>query len=292
MALSEPLLKKIMMIGNPGVGKSLVLNGLVGTEPARFQSGLSDDGKGVTRKCQTVLIGDTEYSDSPGLADAGSAEECAKEIERSLKEPRDYKIFFIVRVQSGRVIAEDQMTMRVVLNAVPTLSHYGVIVNQMPPKDYERFKDNAEWRNSFTAVLLNGLKHKTSNILPVPRSDDLEGEENKVPKLPAELVTLVNTMPGQRILPADVREVHTDTRDQMLKELEAERMDLYDNADSMKQALDATVEENKALGAEMERLKNQPEPAGLFGVIGKVLDTVIAPLAPILAPIAATALKR
>jgi GTPase SAR1 family protein len=289
MALSGPLSKKIMMIGNPGVGKSLILNGLVGSEPARFQSGLSDDGAGVTKKCQTVMIGDTEYSDSPGLADAASAEECAKEIERSLKEPRDYKIFFIVRVQAGRVVAEDQMTMRVVLNAVPTLSQYGVIVNQMPPADYERFKSNAEWRNRFTAVLLSGLNHKTSNILPVPRCDSLEGQENKVPQLPAELVTLVNTMPGQRILPADVREVHTDTRDQMLKEMAASNKDLYDNQESMKQALDATVEENKALGVEMERLKNQPEPAGLFGVIGKVLDTVIA---PILAPIAATALKR
>jgi len=287
MALSGPLSKKIMLIGSPGVGKSLILNGLVGLEPARFKSGVSDDAAGVTKKCQTVVIGDTEYSDSPGLADASCAKECAKEIERSLKEPRDYKIFFIVRVQAGRVIAEDQMMMKVVMNAVPTLSHYGVIVNQMPKVDYERFTSNAGgWRDKFTAVLLNGLVHKTSHILPVPRCDELEGQENKVPKLPAELVTLVNTMPGQRILPDDVGEVHTDTRDQMLIDLQAETSNLCANAESMQQALDATVAERNALDAEMERLKNQPKPTGLFGVIGEILDLVVKPLAPILAPIA------
>lgn len=55
-----------LMIGNPGTGKSTILNCLLG-RPA-FQSGISY-GSGMTYQFDVVEDGSHKYMDTPGLSD-------------------------------------------------------------------------------------------------------------------------------------------------------------------------------------------------------------------------------
>ena len=55
-----------LFVGNPGVGKSTVLNGLLGE--LRFKSGFSA-GRGLTADLQKEEANGNVYMDTPGLAD-------------------------------------------------------------------------------------------------------------------------------------------------------------------------------------------------------------------------------
>jgi putative ribosome biogenesis GTPase RsgA len=76
----------IIFVGNPGVGKSTLLSGLVGT--AEFKSGICF-GTGLTTAVQSYhdpLTGN-DFVDTPGLADVKMREEAADEISM-MRSPR------------------------------------------------------------------------------------------------------------------------------------------------------------------------------------------------------------
>ena len=56
-----------LLIGNPGTGKSTILNGLIGR--LAFKSGVSY-GSGMTYQFDVVKEGQHQYMDTPGLSDA------------------------------------------------------------------------------------------------------------------------------------------------------------------------------------------------------------------------------
>src|SRR5690349_9640491 len=91
--------KKILLIGNPGVGKSTLLNGLVGT--AAFKSGISRDGSGVSTTLQAYSNNGITYVDTPGLSDDVRRKQCADEIEKSLKLNGSYYLCFVLTMEAG-----------------------------------------------------------------------------------------------------------------------------------------------------------------------------------------------
>ena len=56
----------VLAVGNPGSGKSTVLNALTGAQ--NFEAGVSF-GSGLTSKLHEVVVNGIRYADTPGVAD-------------------------------------------------------------------------------------------------------------------------------------------------------------------------------------------------------------------------------
>ena len=110
---------RVTLFGNPGRGKSTILNTII--HEVRFQSGCNI-GTGKTNKLQDFSSGGICYCDTPGLADAVSQANAAKEIEQSLKMGVSYKIIFVITLLSGRVLPEDLHTINIVCESI-TIQH-------------------------------------------------------------------------------------------------------------------------------------------------------------------------
>ena len=136
----------IIAIGNPGAGKSTVLNGLAGE--ILFKSGISI-GDGLTYKLDERKNSRGTFLDTPGLADNTHRENAGKEISNALRKGGNFKILFFVMTESGRIVQQDVTTLRLVLDAAPEIGNrYGIIINKLPknvaialqnPKDGSKF---------------------------------------------------------------------------------------------------------------------------------------------------------
>lgn len=79
-----------IVIGNPGVGKSTLLNCLLGT--GVFPSGVSFGG-GMTNISQTHVTHDgNRYVDTPGLSDIVLREQAGIEIQKALSYGGIFKV--------------------------------------------------------------------------------------------------------------------------------------------------------------------------------------------------------
>ena len=99
--MSDNITNNVVFVGNPGTGKSTLLNGLIGK--VEFESGVSF-GEGLTQRLQRYTHTDgTVYMDTPGLDDIKSKKEAAAEIEAALRSGGSFRIFFLVLLDSGFV---------------------------------------------------------------------------------------------------------------------------------------------------------------------------------------------
>ena len=80
----------ILFLGNPGKGKSTLLNGLMGK--VGFKSGVSLF-TGLTSELNKVEVDGLVYLDTPGLADADQnmREKAAKAVTEALQQSGTYK---------------------------------------------------------------------------------------------------------------------------------------------------------------------------------------------------------
>lgn len=86
-------------VGNPGVGKSTLLNALIGE--ANFTAGESYTGSGVTTVLQEAQHDGITYMDTPGLNDYERRKQCAAEITAALKKSGLYFICFVLTTEEG-----------------------------------------------------------------------------------------------------------------------------------------------------------------------------------------------
>lgn len=127
----------VIMIGNPGTGKSTLLNSAA--DRILFKSGVSQV-TGLTTVLQTEQYRRLRVSDTPGLSDIKTKERAAEEICKALRIGGPTKLVFVWTTNSGRVTAEHYATTKVVLEALIRLKieihgKYTVIINQVKPKE-------------------------------------------------------------------------------------------------------------------------------------------------------------
>ena len=213
-----------LFIGNPGVGKSTILNGIL--MEARFKSGFSP-GKGLTSVLQCEEKNGKIYVDTPGLADEKQRKKAAKEIEKALKQDGDYRIFFVLTLESGRVRPQYKATMELVLQAAPEIGHnYGIIFNKISERALAKFVQTPSGTQPSQADIL--LTHLfsgdglcvTNKLHYNLKDDDLEDAEDVVKALDRELIRFIEGLPAIRIRSSKVKEIKADQYEQMIEGLE------------------------------------------------------------------------
>ncbi|RLN44243.1 hypothetical protein BBJ29_006318 [Phytophthora kernoviae] len=152
--MSSNLRENRLFIGNPGTGKSTLINCLIGNQV--FRSGVSW-GDGLTRDFQRFESNGIAYMDTPGLADRNIIELAAKAITTALKQSGSYKLFFMVRLQNGRVVSEDLSTLESVLDSIeqPEVL-YSVVINNISKKMYETLSARGREFDAVTSLINSG----------------------------------------------------------------------------------------------------------------------------------------
>jgi len=177
----------IVAIGNPGVGKSTILNALAGEH--LFRSGISV-GSGMTYQLDEKTNSRGRFFDTPGLADDTHREAAGVAIRDALRKGGPFKVLFFIMTEAGRVVKQDVTTMRLVLDACPELGNsYGIVINKIPPAVGGRLK-NSENAGKFLMSLYAGInedrRSPLSNITFVMRVAELDSVDDKV--VPLELL--------------------------------------------------------------------------------------------------------
>lgn len=134
----------LALVGNPGAGKSTILNGIA-KEPI-FRAGISI-ATGLTTVLQHHhLSNGTLLFDTPGLSDIERKKQAGEELNKMLSKHLSIKIAFVVTLERGRVRPEDALTLNLLLGAisVDTNGKFGVIINQMSKGVIQKIKRNPD----------------------------------------------------------------------------------------------------------------------------------------------------
>ena len=171
----------IIVIGNPGAGKSTVLNGLAGE--LLFKSGISI-GEGMTYQLDVRENARGTFYDTPGLADNTHREAAGKAISDALRKGGKFKVLFFVMTESGRIVHQDVTTLRLVLDAAPEIeNHYGIVINKLHKKVAEKLENSESLGSVFLTKLFAGISdHQRcaqSNVTYLPYCSELDAEDNK-----------------------------------------------------------------------------------------------------------------
>lgn len=186
-----------IMLGNPGAGKSTLMNCLSGGQ-AKFSSGYSY-GSGMTKHLEmaAVRMDDADgtivqFMDVPGLADRALRTQAAEAIHQGLSRKNErFKVLFVIKLDEGRVVSQDVTTMKLVLNSCPDIgSDYGIIINKLSKRAYKDLKAKAEAYFAVMAQLVMDLSDSdgkspccslggqsvipTHHVFLMPRVEDLD----------------------------------------------------------------------------------------------------------------------
>lgn len=247
-----------LFMGNPGSGKSTLINCLLGQKV--FHAGLSFGG-GLTEFFQKYpeepLQDGVVYMDTPGLADRKLQEQAAKAITMALKQSGQYKLFFLVRLENGRVVADDLATVEVVMNSIAMENvPFSVIVNSVKKRQYETLMNQGEEYREVVAMINGATEHATPQILFIPMIDELEEQDNAIVELPESVKEFI-----------EEEAISVDIQRNAVKEISAE------DFRALVQEISRQLEELRNDNAALRRRITEMEEQGFFNHSGKAVDS-------------------
>lgn len=218
---------RIICVGNPGTGKSTLLNGIIGDSNVQFKSGVSF-GKGLTCALQWVRDCKTGYwyGDTPGLSDVKLRETAAKEITKALKTEEDeYKIVFVITEEAGRVRPVDVTTIATVLRAIVNGGAvknpmYGIIVNKISKKKIKILGQDPGQQEAFFTCLQ--CEFPTRYIHLYAHKEQLEDENDMLHTITPELLKFLSEVPSMQITPDKVEDVKVQDYEKEMEKLETQ----------------------------------------------------------------------
>ena len=206
----------ILFIGNSGVGKSTILNGLL--KETKFKSGLSD-GHGPTQILQEEKDSfGNSYIDTPGLSYAQMRKQAAAEIEKALKKGGLLKVFFVITLKSGRIIPDDKTTMRLVLEAAQDIErNYSVIINKVTKEELKAIKETED--SYFFLEELNEDLTGTKRVFFNLQVENIKDKDDQIPQLSSELLSFIQRAPSVEIQDQNVQVIKQEQFDKIQEEI-------------------------------------------------------------------------
>ena len=250
----------VLVVGNPGAGKSTLLNMLA--TKVLFMSGGSR-GTGLTRCLDIRTHAGQNYIDTPGLADRTVRKAAGEAISKRLRAGGKLQILFVVQQNSGRIINEDQVTLKIILEAAPEIgSNFGVIVNQVPKSvmhnsqfGFATKSGQTHFANVFQSVLPPKLR--TDKFFFCERSEYLDGVNNILAPLPEKMLSFIKSVSTVSLKPNPAINIDTKSYEDLVektKKLEADRRaaeqkaiaEAKARAEAEKKAQDARIAQSMA----------------------------------------------
>eukprot|EP00992_Anisonema_acinus_P004594 TRINITY_DN16060_c0_g1_i1.p1 TRINITY_DN16060_c0_g1~~TRINITY_DN16060_c0_g1_i1.p1 ORF type:complete len:281 (+),score=62.93 TRINITY_DN16060_c0_g1_i1:58-843(+) len=250
----------ILLLGNAGVGKTFLLNGLYGGSP--FRSAASH--AAVTTKLEHVKHQTENWllMNLPGLVDSNPRRTAQNrsEIERAFQMTPMCIVGFVIGVQGGRIRAEDLATFESLNNAFSFLpsehASFLFIVNNVPsfrPPEYDqqiihflqgRFSANIqvaviantpsnfaaqkELQNNLTAI----FKAKTARIVRKKAEIQIERDRLLAAQMAAEEAEAARKREHQRLEAKRAEEQRRADAERERAAQRVQRVDIHHNHDS------------------------------------------------------------
>lgn len=197
----------VIIIGNPGVGKSTTVNCWLGQR--LFTAQVSCNGKGVTETLSVHTHGNTRYMDTPGLSDDILRKKAAEAISEALRHGGSFQVIFMLNgAASGRLQADDLTTMKLVLDACDQLGEdaYSVMVNKCSTKFLKKLNEE-EWVGNLSACLQKKGAPLTRHVFFAENIDELDEEDDALVELPEETLAFLTDVPTVNVDAPTVRDV-------------------------------------------------------------------------------------
>lgn len=240
-----------LFAGNPGAGKSTLMNGLIGD--LVFKSGVSFGG-GMTYKLDTYHVPPHLFCDTPGLADVKLREQAAQSITEALKQGGIFKIIFVITLEAGRLRPQDVATVSTILDAAPINNSYGIIVNKIPVKTATTILENPAGlspspQERLFAEFITSVPKFTQHITFLTYDEDMVDENDKLCDLPDHLRSWIASIPVVDIDAKQVSDVRIDQFEAIQEKCEAMMAELRSNNAALQKRLEQEAETMKCLQA-------------------------------------------
>ncbi|RLN44248.1 hypothetical protein BBJ29_006321 [Phytophthora kernoviae] len=158
--------------------------------------------------------------DTPGLADRKLKELAMAAITEALRQSGRYKLFFMVRLENGRVVADDLATIETVMNSIDMEGvPFSVIINIVKKRQYKAMMEKGiEFVKVVTMV--NAISHITPHILFIPILSDLDEKDNALADLPADTEAFIKYQaPSVEISSDNVSQINPENLTELIEEL-------------------------------------------------------------------------
>lgn len=198
---SDPLkMANYIFLGNPGAGKSTILNTVAGS--TRFHSGVSL-GAGLTHVCQQFSdhTGNL-YTDTPGLTDLALLKKALLEISKAFRSSEQVKPIFVLSLEAGNFRSMDIVVMSVILQVlkkdnVERTNHYGIILNKLTERSYQFHSNGSEIRKCMKSY--DKAFPQTEHILYLKEEKHAVDEDNKILNCQEDLMYFLSKIPPMKI---------------------------------------------------------------------------------------------
>jgi len=181
----------IIVMGNPGSGKSTILNQIVQTPI--FRSGLSFDGTGVTKEIQSCRMKKMLLVDTPGLNDdnRNARIKASKEIEKLFKhlKNKNVKLFFVITLESGRLRPDDVLVIILINEILKFESSYSIIFNKLESSLIKEFSYNRSIAQYESDLI------KTRSVFKIQCNKDMLDQDNYITHLDNKLMSFIANAP-------------------------------------------------------------------------------------------------